>query len=88
MGKGPELIWFDAAVELDYGLERTIDWYREHCRWIVTDVVTDRIASPRLTSVSRDRRHFADVVATGCLTMAPKVTEFEQGLAAACGPPI
>ena len=30
MGKARELLGFEAAVELDEGLERTIDWYREH----------------------------------------------------------
>jgi len=30
MGKARELLGFEAAVELDDGLERTIDWYREH----------------------------------------------------------
>jgi UDP-glucose 4-epimerase len=28
MGKARELLGFEAAVELDEGLERTIDWYR------------------------------------------------------------
>ena len=30
MGKARELLGFEAAVELDDGLERTIDWYRDH----------------------------------------------------------
>ncbi len=30
MGKARELLGFEATVELDDGLERTIDWYREH----------------------------------------------------------
>jgi UDP-glucose 4-epimerase len=30
MGKARELLGFEATVELDDGLERTIDWYREN----------------------------------------------------------
>ena len=30
MGKARDLLGFEAAVELDDGLERTIAWYREH----------------------------------------------------------
>ena len=30
MGKARDLLGFEATVELDEGLERTIDWYREH----------------------------------------------------------
>jgi perosamine synthetase len=51
----------------------------------VSEVVTDRIrlATP---DVGEDEiAAFAEVVSTGMLTMGPKVTEFEQGLAEACG---
>ena len=30
MGKARELLGFEAQVELDEGLERTIAWFREH----------------------------------------------------------
>jgi dTDP-4-amino-4,6-dideoxygalactose transaminase len=51
----------------------------------VSDVVTDRIRLAAPDVGEAEIAAFAEVVATGMLTMGPKVTEFEQGLAAACG---
>jgi dTDP-4-amino-4,6-dideoxygalactose transaminase len=51
----------------------------------VSDVVTDRIRLATPDVGEAEIAAFAEVVATGMLTMGPKVTEFEQGLAAACG---
>jgi dTDP-4-amino-4,6-dideoxygalactose transaminase len=51
----------------------------------VSDVVTDRIRLATPDVGEAEIAAFAEVVGTGMLTMGPKVTEFEQGLAAACG---
>ena len=47
--------------------------------------MTDRIRLATPDVGEAEIAAFAEVVATGMLTMGPKVTEFEQGLAAACG---
>ena len=47
--------------------------------------MTDRIRLATPDVGEAEIAAFAEVVATGMLTMGPKVAEFEQGLAAACG---
>ena len=51
----------------------------------MSDVGTDRIRLATPDVGEAEIAAFAEVVGTGMLTMGPKVTEFEQGLAAACG---
>ena len=51
----------------------------------MSDVVTDRIRLATPDVGEAEIAAFAEVVSTGMLTMGPKVTEFEQGLAEACG---
>jgi perosamine synthetase len=51
----------------------------------VSDVVTDRIRLATPDVGEAEIAAFAEVVSTGMLTMGPKVTQFEQGLAEACG---
>ena len=51
----------------------------------MSDVVTDRIRLATPDVGEAEIAAFAEVVSTGMLTMGSKVTEFEQGLAAACG---
>jgi perosamine synthetase len=51
----------------------------------VSDVVSDRIRLATPDVGEAEIAAFAEVVSTGMLTMGSKVTEFEQGLAEACG---
>jgi perosamine synthetase len=51
----------------------------------MTDAVTDRIRLARPDVGEAEIAAFAEVVSTGMLTMGPKVAEFEQGIAEACG---
>ena len=75
--KAREVLGFEAKVDLDEGLEKTIAWYRE------------KTLSPHPPSVSRaGEEELAEVRAvleSGALTMGPKVEELEELVAAACG---
>ena len=53
----------------------------------MSDVVSDRIRLATPDVGEAEIAAFAEVVSTGMLTMGSKVTEFEQGLAEACGTP-
>ena len=84
MGKARELLGFEATVELDEGLERTIDWYRENRpRRIVSRA--SRSASRARTSARPSSPPSPRSSRPGMLTMGPKVGEFERALAGACG---
>ncbi len=73
--KARELLGFEAQVELDDGLARTIEWYRESAliRLAWPDVGPEEAAAA------------AEVLEGGQLTMGQKVTELEEELARACG---
>ena len=78
--KARELLGFEAKVELDEGLERTIAWYRENSRRMTEPI---RLARPDVGDA--ELAAIAEVVGTGQLTMGPKVEEFEAAIADAVG---
>ena len=75
--KAREVLGFEAKVDLDEGLEKTIAWYREKALSRV------RLAFPELGE--EELAEVRAVFESGALTMGPKVEEFEQLVAAACG---
>ena len=75
MDKARELLGFEAQVELDDGLARTIAWYRE--------TLVIRLAWPDVGA--EEAAAAAEVLEGGQLTMGQKVAELEEELARVCG---
>ncbi len=75
--KAREVLGFEAKVDLDEGLEKTIAWYREKALSPI------RLAFPELGEA--ELAEVRGVLESGALTMGPKVDELEQLVAAACG---
>ena len=77
--KAREEIGFEARVELDDGLERTIAWYRSP----ETGARIIRLARPDVGD--EELAEIREVLESGQLTMGAKVAELEELLAAAAG---
>ena len=75
--KAREVLGFEAKVDLDEGLEKTIAWYREKALSPI------RLAFPELGEA--ELAEVRGVLESGALTMGPKVEELEELVAAACG---
>ena len=77
------MLGFEAKVDLDEGLERTIAWYREKLG--APDRVSDPIRLARPDVGPAELAAVAEVIESGQLTMGSKVAEFESALAEAVG---
>ena len=69
--KARKLLGWEAKVDLDAGLSRTIAWYRNASRHRRDPA---RVAGPR----EEEPAAVAEVLESGQLTMGPKVAEFED----------